>query len=329
MAAADRHLVASRSRERAAEEPVGAADVAEVARVEERPPPASPRPSCPSAGTSPCWRRPRSARGSCGCRRPRRTRRCRRAACGCPAGRKVPSGSARTIRSPAGLEQPAPGRVAVALLGLVDDPRASVLATSSLCPCLGVVVDHEDLVDDAGGEEAVDDLADRALLRVGHQSDGDFLATPHRRARLPAGPSRVVSVASCRPRRRSPASASPAPRGASTRPGSATSPPTRSPSPTWARAACSTSAAASATATSCLAPRETVGVDVDPGALAGQDRETVVADMRVAALRGRQLRLDRRGPVDRARARPRAGAGRGGAGAASPTASLSSSPRTA
>jgi SAM-dependent methyltransferase len=29
-----------------------------------------------------------------------------------------------------------------------------------------------------------------------------------------------------------------------------------------------------------LAPRETVGVDVDPTALAGQDRETVVADMR-------------------------------------------------
>ena len=29
-----------------------------------------------------------------------------------------------------------------------------------------------------------------------------------------------------------------------------------------------------------LAPRETVGVDIDPGALAGQDRETVVADMR-------------------------------------------------
>lgn len=29
-----------------------------------------------------------------------------------------------------------------------------------------------------------------------------------------------------------------------------------------------------------LAPRETVGVDVDPGALEGQDRETVVADMR-------------------------------------------------
>jgi SAM-dependent methyltransferase len=29
-----------------------------------------------------------------------------------------------------------------------------------------------------------------------------------------------------------------------------------------------------------LAPRETVGVDLDPGSLAGQDRETVVADMR-------------------------------------------------
>ena len=29
-----------------------------------------------------------------------------------------------------------------------------------------------------------------------------------------------------------------------------------------------------------LEPRETVGVDLDPGALEGQDRETVVADMR-------------------------------------------------
>lgn len=29
-----------------------------------------------------------------------------------------------------------------------------------------------------------------------------------------------------------------------------------------------------------LAPRETIGVDIDPGALEGQDRETVVADMR-------------------------------------------------
>jgi SAM-dependent methyltransferase len=29
-----------------------------------------------------------------------------------------------------------------------------------------------------------------------------------------------------------------------------------------------------------LAPRETVGVDIDPGALEGQDRETIVADMR-------------------------------------------------
>ncbi|MEZ5062900.1 MAG: class I SAM-dependent methyltransferase [Solirubrobacterales bacterium] len=29
-----------------------------------------------------------------------------------------------------------------------------------------------------------------------------------------------------------------------------------------------------------LAPRETIGVDIDPGALAGQERETVVADMR-------------------------------------------------
>ena len=31
---------------------------------------------------------------------------------------------------------------------------------------------------------------------------------------------------------------------------------------------------------SALAPRETVGVDVDAAALAGQERETVVADMR-------------------------------------------------
>ena len=34
-----------------------------------------------------------------------------------------------------------------------------------------------------------------------------------------------------------------------------------------------------------LAPRETVGVDIDPEALAGQERETHVADMRRAALR--------------------------------------------
>jgi SAM-dependent methyltransferase len=33
-----------------------------------------------------------------------------------------------------------------------------------------------------------------------------------------------------------------------------------------------------------LAPRETVGVDVEPSALAGQDRETVVADMRALPL---------------------------------------------
>lgn len=33
-----------------------------------------------------------------------------------------------------------------------------------------------------------------------------------------------------------------------------------------------------------LAPRRTVGVDVDPGALNGQDRETVVADMRALPL---------------------------------------------
>ena len=61
-----------------------------------------------------------------------------------------------------------------------------------------------------------------------------------------------------------------------------------------------------------LAPRESVGVDIDPGALAGQDRETVVADMRELPF-GTALRVGARGPVDRARARPRAGAGRGGA----------------
>jgi SAM-dependent methyltransferase len=35
-----------------------------------------------------------------------------------------------------------------------------------------------------------------------------------------------------------------------------------------------------------LAPRESVAVDVDPGALAGQDRETVVADMRALPFAG-------------------------------------------
>ena len=36
-----------------------------------------------------------------------------------------------------------------------------------------------------------------------------------------------------------------------------------------------------------LAPRETVGVDIDPEALAGQDRETHVADMRACRSRTR------------------------------------------
>lgn len=37
---------------------------------------------------------------------------------------------------------------------------------------------------------------------------------------------------------------------------------------------------------SLLAPRETVGVDIDPDALAGQDRETLVADMRELPFEG-------------------------------------------
>src|SRR3954454_7608591 len=35
-----------------------------------------------------------------------------------------------------------------------------------------------------------------------------------------------------------------------------------------------------------LAPRETVGVDIDPAALAGQERGTVVADMRARPVAG-------------------------------------------
>ncbi|MEZ5167498.1 MAG: class I SAM-dependent methyltransferase [Acidimicrobiales bacterium] len=56
-------------------------------------------------------------------------------------------------------------------------------------------------------------------------------------------------------------------------------PPIRSLRRTFPTVASWTWAAASATATTC-SPRETVGVDISPEALEGQERETVVADMR-------------------------------------------------
>ena len=53
------------------------------------------------------------------------------------------------------------------------------------------------------------------------------------------------------------------------------------------------------------AARDASGVDIDAEALAGQDRETVVADMRELPFGGRELRLGLSRAVDRARARPR------------------------
>ena len=77
------------------------------------------------------------------------------------------------------------------------------------------------------------------------------------------------------------------------------------------RAACSTSAAASATASICSPRGRRSASTSTPAALAGQDRETVVADMRALPFPARELRLRAVGPVDRARAGSRAGARRG------------------
>ena len=55
-----------------------------------------------------------------------------------------------------------------------------------------------------------------------------------------------------------------------------------------------------------LAPRETVGVDLDADALAGQDRETVVADMRALPFADGELRLRAVRAVARARPGSRA-----------------------
>ena len=73
--------------------------------------------------------------------------------------------------------------------------------------------------------------------------------------------------------------------------------------------ACSTSAAVWATRTSARAARDASGPTSTPSALAGQDRETVAADMRELPFDdGSYARLG--GPVDRARAGPRASAAR-------------------
>ena len=69
--------------------------------------------------------------------------------------------------------------MAVALPGL-EDLRARVVLYLLGGPLLGVVVDDDDLVDDAGLEEALDHPADRIALRIGHQDDRDCFAVPHR-----------------------------------------------------------------------------------------------------------------------------------------------------
>ena len=70
-----------------------------------------------------------------------------------------------------------------------------------------------------------------------------------------------------------------------------------------------------------LAPRETVGVDLDAAALAGQDRETVVADMRALPFADGSFALGAVRPVARARPGSRARAGGGRRACSSPTAS--------
>jgi hypothetical protein len=80
--------------------------------------------------------------------------------------------------------------VAVALPRLVHETGAR-LGDLLGRPGLGVVVHHDDLVDDTRREEAVDDLPDGIALRERHEHDRYVLAVPHRGA----DPRRIHSAA--------------------------------------------------------------------------------------------------------------------------------------
>ncbi len=47
------------------------------------------------------------------------------------------------------------------------------------CSRLRVVVDHEHLVDQARGEEALDHISDRVALGIGHKHHRHSLTVPH------------------------------------------------------------------------------------------------------------------------------------------------------
>src|SRR5690606_36092380 len=76
------------------------------------------------------------------------------------------------------LDQAAPAGVAVPQLGLVDHAGLGLVDLLDRA-VLGVVVDHQDLVDEPSVVEALDHRADRVLLGVGHQHDRDAALTPH------------------------------------------------------------------------------------------------------------------------------------------------------
>ena len=119
-----------------------------------------------------------------------------------------------------------------------------------------------------------------ARAAVSAADDRDHAArAPYRRAR---------GLPSCRDREDHRRARRHARRAASIRPGSATSPRTRSPRRSSAPAGCSTSAAASATATTCSRRGRPSASTSTPAALAGQERETVVADMRALPVRRRR-----------------------------------------
>ena len=92
------------------------------------------------------------------------------------------------------LDQSAAAGMPVSLMGLEDLPGGRLLDLLPR-PLLRVVVDDEHLVDDAGRQEPLDDLADRVALGVGHQDHRDALVAPHQRAFAVSASSRASDSA--------------------------------------------------------------------------------------------------------------------------------------
>ncbi len=174
---ADRHPVGHQTRHRLREQLVGAADVAEVAGVEEdldalrdAPVPPLQEPLHVRAVPDQLAGRPGPEDGVAVLAEDEQLLDV--------GGQEGPVGLGEDDQVAARLAEAAAAGVSVALLGL-EDLAGRGLRDLLARPRLGVVVDDDDLIDDSGREEALDDRADRIPLRIGHQHHRNALLSPH------------------------------------------------------------------------------------------------------------------------------------------------------